>query len=105
MREALERGIQSGVGSAAVQQRERNEALERRVEVLEGKLRSGLEDARSAMKDEVQAMREEQAKTIQQMKRRLTRVAAQRGAQGVAKPQPNRRSRRAAPWDGGCIPT
>ncbi len=29
VREALERGLQSGVGSAAVRQRERNDALER----------------------------------------------------------------------------
>ena len=40
VREALERGLQSGAGSAAVRQRERNDALEGRIEELEEKTRS-----------------------------------------------------------------
>ena len=41
VREALERELQSGAGSAAAQQRERNYALEGRIEELEEKTRSG----------------------------------------------------------------
>ena len=41
VREALERGVQSGAGSAAVRQRKRNDALEGRIEELEEKTRSG----------------------------------------------------------------
>ena len=41
VREVLERGLQSGAGSAAARQRERNDALDGRIEGWEGKLRSG----------------------------------------------------------------
>ena len=41
VREALERELQSGAGSAAAQQRERNYALEGRIEELEEKTLSG----------------------------------------------------------------
>ena len=61
VREALEQGLQSGASSAAARQRERNDALERRLEELEGKLRSGLEEVRAAVAGEVEALREEQA--------------------------------------------
>ena len=40
MREALERGLQEGAGSAAARQRKRNNALVRRVGELEEKTRS-----------------------------------------------------------------
>ena len=43
MREALERGLQEGAGSAAARQRKRSDALERRVEALEKGLHEGLE--------------------------------------------------------------
>ena len=41
VREALERGLYSGAGSAASRQRERNEAMERRMEGLEQAARGG----------------------------------------------------------------
>ena len=51
------------------------------MEVLEGKTRSGLEDARTAIKGEVQALREEQAKALRQVERRLVRLEAGKDAQ------------------------
>ncbi len=62
VREALERGLQSGAGSAAARQREHNDALESRIEELEGKLQRGLEEVREAVAEAVKALREEQAK-------------------------------------------
>ena len=41
VREALEQGLQSGAGSAAARQRERNDALEGRSEEMERELRGG----------------------------------------------------------------
>ena len=64
VREALEQGLQSGAGSAAARQRERNDALKGRVGELEGKLRSGLDEVRAAVAGEVEALREEQAKAM-----------------------------------------
>ena len=66
VREALEQGLQSGAGSAAARQRERNDALKGRVGELEGKLRSGLDEVRAAVAGEVEALREEQAKAMRQ---------------------------------------
>ena len=60
VRQALEQGLQSGEGSAAARQRERNDALEGRIEELEGKLRSGLEEVREAVAEEIKALQEEQ---------------------------------------------
>ncbi len=74
-------GLQSGAGSAAARQRELNEALEQRMKTLEEKTRSGLEDARTAMKGDVQALREEHAKVMRQVERRLVRLEADKGAQ------------------------
>ena len=59
VREALEQGLQSGAGSAAARQRERNDSLEGRIERWEAKLRSGLEEVRTAVAGEVEALREE----------------------------------------------
>ena len=81
VREALEQGLQSGAGSAAARQRERNDALERRVEELEGKLRSGLEGVRSAVVGEVKGLLEEQAKSLRRLDRRLVRLEAGKDAQ------------------------
>ncbi len=81
VREALEQGLQSGAGSAAARQRERNDALERRVEELEGKVRTGLEEVRSAVVEEVKGLLEEQAKALRQLERRLVRLEAGKDAQ------------------------
>ena len=56
VREALERVLREGAGSAAPHQRARSDALERRLEALEKELREGLE----AMSDEIGELREEQ---------------------------------------------
>ena len=76
VREALERGLQSGAGSAAARQRERNDALENRIEEMKGKLRSGLEDVKAAVAGEVKAVREEHARAMRYVERRLVRLEA-----------------------------
>ena len=95
VRESLEQGLQS----AAARRRERNDALEGRIEGWEGKLRSGLEDVRTAVAGEVKALREEQAKAMRHVERRLVRLEAGRSAQdGMertsptgAEPEPSKR--------------
>ena len=61
VREALERGLQSGAGSAAARLRERNDALQKRLEKLEGQLGSGLEEVQSEVVEEVKGLLDEQA--------------------------------------------
>ena len=73
VQEALERGLQSGAGSAAARQRKRNDALDRRVEELEGQLRRGLKEVRADVAGEVKALLEQQAKALRQLERRLAR--------------------------------
>ena len=70
MREALEGGLQSGAGSAASRQRERNNALEGRIKELERKLQSGLDEVREAVAEEVNALRDEQSKHRLHVERR-----------------------------------
>ena len=99
VREALEQGLQSGAGSAAARQRKRNDSLEGRIEGWEGKLRSGLDEIRAAVAGEVEALREEQAKAMRHVERRLVRLEAGRSAQdGMertsptgAEPEPSKR--------------
>ena len=99
VREAVEHGLQSGAGSAAARQRERNDALEGRIEEMEGKLRSGIEDVRADVAGKVEALREEQAKAMRHVERRLVRLEAGRSAQdGMertsptgAEPEPSKR--------------
>ena len=81
VREALEQGLQSGAGSAAARQRERNDAVEGRIEGLEAKLRSGIRDFRAAVAAEFKALREEQAKAMRHVERRLVRLEAGNSAQ------------------------
>ena len=99
VREALEQGLQSGAGSAAARQRKRNDALEGRIEGWEGKLRSSLEDVRTSVAGEVKVLREEHAKSMRYVERRLVRLEAGRSAQdGMertsptgAEPEPTKR--------------
>ena len=81
VREALERGLQSGAGSAAARQRKRNDALEGRIEELEGKLRSGFSEVRATVTGEVKAMLEEQAKSLRRLDLRLARLETGKAAQ------------------------
>ena len=85
IREALERALQEGIGSAAKRERRHNEDLERRVEQLEG-WREALEKERigglEAVAGQVEALREEYTRKFGQVERRLNRVEAQRGING-----------------------
>ena len=78
MADALERHLLLGGGSAAAQQRTLVEALEKRLTALEEKLRGGLE----AVVGEVKALREEHARAMRHVERRLVRLEA--GGRGSA---------------------
>ena len=73
LREALERKLQEGAGRAAARQRNRNNALERRVEKLEKELREGLD----AVKGEVGELREDQDRRWEALEQRLARMPTQ----------------------------
>lgn len=75
MANALERHLLLGGGSAAARQRERVEAVEERLAGLEQEVRSGFE----ALVGEVKAMRDEHARTMQHVERRLVRLESDRG--------------------------
>ena len=80
----MEQGLQSGAGSAAARQREHNDALEGRIEEMEGKLRSGIEEVRAAVAGEVEALREEHAKAMRHVERRLVRLGSGRSESGTS---------------------
>ena len=80
MSDALERHLLLGGGSAAAQQRERVETLEKRSAELDEELRGRLE----AVAGEVKGLLEEQAKALRRLERRLVRLEAGRGAQDGA---------------------
>ena len=82
MSAALERHLLLGGGSAAAQQRDRVEALVERVSALERELRGGLE----AVVGEVKALREEHARSMRHVERRLVRLEA--GRSGSETPSP-----------------
>ena len=73
--------------------------LEGRIEGWEGKLRSSLEDVRTSVAGEVKVLREEHAKSMRYVERRLVRLEAGRSAQdGMertsptgAEPEPTKR--------------
>ena len=83
MCEALERGLQSGMGPAAVRQRERVDALERQFGELAEQMRAGFGDVRAVIGAELKAIREEQAVTKRVLERRLDGLEA-RVKNGVA---------------------
>ncbi len=74
VREALERGLQEGAGSAAARQRHRNDALARRVEELEKELHEGLD----AVMGEVGELREDQDRRWESLEQRLARRETRR---------------------------
>ena len=82
--EALERAIRGDEGAVAAQQRQRMDALERRVDALELEFRSGLEAARREMDDEVQALREEQAGAPKRVAWGQAQPGTRQGAGGVS---------------------
>ena len=77
MSDALGRHLLLGGGSAAAQQRERVEALEKGLASLDEELRGGLE----ALVGEVKALREEHARAMRHVERRL--VALEAGRNGM----------------------
>ena len=92
---ALERLLLLGGGSAAVRQRERIEMLERRV--------AEVTDENRSLGSEVAAQREEHAKSMRHVERRLVRLEEGRSAQDAPeaprnRPAPGPEGRRAAPW-------
>ena len=82
MSDALGRHLLLGGGSAAAQQRERVDALVERVDAVEKELRGGLE----AVVGEVKALREEHARAMRHVERRL--VALESGRHGSESPSP-----------------
>ena len=82
MSDALERHLLLGGGSAAAQQRDRVDALVERVDAMEKELRGGLE----AVVGEVKAFREEHARSMRHVERRLVRLEA--GRSGSVTPSP-----------------
>ncbi len=87
IRGALERALQSGAGSAAAKQRDRNQVLEDRLGDLEGvveeqgrELRAG----RRAAEDEIRKLREEQAQAFRQVERALAGLDAGGNSAGEA---------------------
>ena len=82
MSDALERHLLLGDGSAAAQQRDRVDALVERVSALERELRGGLE----AVVGEVKAFREEHARSMRHVERRLVRLEAGRSESETPSP-------------------
>ena len=88
VRGALEKALQSGVGSAAAQQRDRNDKLEDRLGDLEAiveeqgkEMRAG----RRAAEDAITEMREEQAQALRRLERALAELDAAGGHKDEAK--------------------
>ena len=82
MADVLERHPLLGGSRAAAQQRDRVDALVERVSALERELRGGLE----AVVGEVKAFREEHARSMRHVERRLVRLEA--GGHGSVTPSP-----------------
>ncbi len=100
IRGALEKALQSGVGSAAAEQRDRNDRLADRLEDLEGgfeELGKEIRENNRASEDRDRAIREEMAQGFRQREREQAerRTAGDAGDEAKANdagPQPRRRS-------------
>ena len=100
IREALEKALQSGVGSAAAEQRDRNDQLADRLEDLEGgfeELGKEIRENNRASEDRDRAIREEMAQGFRQREREQAerRTAGDAGDEAKANdasPQPRKRS-------------
>ena len=82
MSDSLERHLLLGGSRAAPQQRDRVDALVERVSALERELRGGLE----AVVEEVKAFREEHARSMRHVERRLVRLEAGRSESETPSP-------------------
>ena len=100
IRGALEKALQSGVGSAAAEQRDRNDQLADRLEDLEGgfeELGKEIRENNRASEDRDRAIREEMAQGFRQREREQAdrRTAGDAGDEAKANdagPQPRRRA-------------
>ena len=100
IRGALEKALQSGVGSAAAEQRDRNDQLADRLEDLEGgfeELGKEIRENNRASEDRDRAIREEMAQGFRQREREQAerRTAGDAGGEAKANdagPQPRKRS-------------
>ena len=101
IRGALEKALQSGVGSAAAEQRDRNDRLADRLEDLEGGFEELGKEMRAnnrASEDRDRAMREEMAQGFRKVEKTLAGLETGRGGQedganaNGAGPQPRKRS-------------
>ena len=85
IRGALEKALQSGVGSAAAQQRDRNDLLADRLGDLEGLVEEQGEEMRAgrrAAEDAIREMREEQAQAFGKLERTLAQLNSGQGGDG-----------------------
>ncbi len=100
MRAALDRALQYGVGSAAAEQRDRNDEMEDRLRELEGKVEEQGKEMRvkhRTLEDAIRAGREEHAQEHRKLEKMLAGLETGRGGQDGAKtngagPQPGMRS-------------
>ncbi len=101
IRGALEKALQSGVGSAAAEQRDRNDRLADRLEELEGgfeELGKEMRENNRASEDRDRAIREEVAQGLRKVEKTLAGLETGRGGQedganaNGAGPQPRKRS-------------
>ena len=100
MRAALDRALQYGVGSAAAEQRDRNDEMEDRLQELEGKVEEQGKEMRvkhKALEDAMRAGREDHAQKHRKLEEMLEGLETGRGGQDEAKadgagPQPRRRA-------------
>ena len=85
IRGALEKALQSGVGSAAAQQRDRTDLLGDRLGDLEGLVEEQGEELRAgrrAAEDAIREMREEQAQALRKLERALAQLNSDQGGDG-----------------------
>ena len=100
IRGALEKALQSGVGSAAAEQRDRNDRLADRLEDLEGVVEELGKEVRAnnrASEDRDRAVREEVAQGLRKVEKTLAELETGWGGQDRTKangagPQPRKRS-------------
>ena len=87
IRGALEKALQSGVGSAAAQQRDRNDKLEDRLGDLEDVVEEQgreMREGRRAAEDEIRKLREEQAQGLRRIERAVAGLNAGSDSEGEA---------------------
>ena len=100
MRGALDKALQAGVGSAAAEQRDRNDKLEDRLDALEALVEEQGKEmrvVRRALEDAMRARREEHAQEHRKLEKMLAGLETGRGGQDEAQangagPQPRRRA-------------